>query len=152
MTDYTVLSHLLKIMLEAEDASEVGYITRAADDCILELAEKIIAKRAAVKAKKAIVTEGKAPELVRFGDDVRITLGTKVIACPIKSIFVYRSNEVQQMEAEGIKVNPGKDGNTWYIKMYHLVDDDFVTNYKTLEPYEGPILYELLANAKAKVN
>ena len=148
MTDYTVLSHLLKDMFEAEDASEVGYISRAADDCILKLAEQINAKRAA-KPKKAALSEGKAPELVRFGDDVRITLGTKVFNSPIKSIFVYRSNEVQQMEAEGIRVNPGKDGNTWYIKMYRLVEDKVVTNSKTLEPYEGPILYELLAKAKA---
>lgn len=149
MTDYNVLSHLLKDMLEAEDPSEIGYITRAADDCILELAEKIKAKRATTtKQKKTVVPQGKAPELVRFGDDVRITLGTKVFSSPIKSIFVYRSNEPQHMEAEGIRVNPGKDGNTWYIKMYHLVDDKVVTNCKTLEPYEGPILYELLAEAK----
>ena len=148
MTDYNVLSHLLKDMLEAEDPSEIGYITRAADDCILELAEKIKAKRATTTKPKKTVTEGKAPELVRFGDDVRITLGTKVFSSPIKSIFIYRSNEPQHMEAEGIRVNPGKDGNTWYIKMYHLVDDKVVTNCKTLEPYEGPILYELLAEAK----
>jgi hypothetical protein len=148
MTDYTVLSHLLKDMFDAEDAGEIGYISRAADDCILKLAEQIIAKRAA-NPKKAALSEGKAPELVRFGDDVRITLGTKVFNSPIKSIFVYRSNEVQQMEAEGIRLNPGKDGNTWYIKMYRLVDDKVVTNSKTLEPYEGPILYELLAKAKA---
>jgi hypothetical protein len=150
MTDYTVLSHLLKDMFDAEDASEIGYISRAADDCILKLAEQIIAKRVTAGTKPTkMVPEGKAPELVRFGDDVRITLGTKVFNSPINSIFVYRSNEVQQMEAEGIRVNPGKDGNTWYIKMYRLVEDKVVTNSKTLEPYEGPILYELLAKAKA---
>ena len=147
MTDYTALSHLLKDIFEAEGPSDIAYMTTTADDYILELAEKIKAKRAA-KTKKPAVPEGKAPELVRFGDDVRITLGTKVFACPIKSIFIYRSNEPQQMEAEGIRVNPGKDGNTWYIKMYRLVNDKVVTNCKTLEPYEGPILYELLAEAK----
>ena len=148
MTDYTVLSHLLNDMFEAESPSDIAYMTRTADDFILELAEKIKAKTAA-KPKKTVVPEGKAPELVRFGDDVRITLGTKVFSSPIKSIFIYRSNEPQQMEAEGIRVNPGKDGNTWYMKMYRLSEDEIITNCKTLEPYEGPILYELLAKAKA---
>lgn len=149
MTDYTVLKHLLHDITVAESPAEVRSNMKAADDHILELAEQIKAKRA---LKAPVLTEHKAPLLVRFGDDVRITLWkgeqAKIFSRPINSLRIYKTNEPAEITSEKITANPGKDGYTWFMKVYG--PDEYghpSVSSKILEPHEGPILHKLLAEA-----
>lgn len=150
MTDYTVLKHLLDDITFAECPAEIRSNSKAADDHILELAEQIKAKRT---LKGPVLTEHKTPLLVRFGDNVRITRwhGSqgKITSLSINSLYIYKTNEPAEIASEKITVNPGKDGYTWFMKVYSA--DGLTTSSKSLEPHEGPILHKLLAEAKSSV-
>jgi len=141
MTDYTVLKHLLDDLAASEAPAEIRSNSKAVDDHILELAEAIKAR----PPKKVVAL--KEPLLVRFGDDVRITVWRgnqgKIFSRPINGLHIYKTNEPSEMADEKIEPNPGKDGYTWFMKNYGL------NHSKVLEPHEGPILHALLAAAKA---
>ena len=53
------------------------------------------------------------------------------------------------MALEGIKVNPGKDGYTWYMSRQYLAPgrdwSEMEKTNETLQPSEGRILSRLLA-------
>jgi hypothetical protein len=140
MTDYTVLKHLLDDLAASTSPAEIRSNSKAVDDHILELAEAIKAR----PPKK--VVQNKEPLLVRFGDDVRITVWRgnqgKIFSRQINGLYIYKTNEPSEMADEKIEPNPGKDGYTWFMKNYGL-------DSKVLEPHEGPILHALLATAKA---
>jgi hypothetical protein len=140
MTDYTVLKHLLDDLAGSEAPAEIRSNSKAIDDHILELADAIRAR----PLKKTVPQ--KEPLLVRFGDDVRITVWRgnqgKIFSRPINGLYIYKTNELSEMADEKIEPNPGKDGYTWFMKNYGL-------DSKVLEPHEGPILHALLAAAKA---
>ena len=142
MTDYTILKHLLDDLAGSEAPAEIRSNSKAVDDHILELADAIRAR----PAKKTV--PHKSPLLVRFGDDVRITVWRgnqgKIFSRPINGLYIYKTNEPSEMAAEKIEPNPGKDGYTWFMKNYGLAELS-----KVLEPHEGPILHTLLAAAKA---
>ena len=150
MTEYTTLNLLLHDVMIAEGAAEFRECSKVVDDVILELAEQIKAKRATPPPPPA-----KEPLLVRFGDDVRITLWRgeqgKVLSRPLKGLYIYKTNEQSEMAAEKIEPRPGKDGYTWFMKNYGLnAEGEVAISSKTLEPHEGPILYRLLAAAKTQ--
>ena len=149
MTDYTTLNLLLHDVMIAEGAAEFRECSKLVNDVILELAEQIKAKRAMLTSPPA----AKEPLLVRFGDDVRITLWRgeqgKVFSRPLKGLYIYKTNEQSEMAVEKIEPRPGKDGYTWFMKNYGLNEEGEVAiSSKTLEPHEGPILHKLLAAAK----
>jgi len=141
MTDYTVLNHLLDDLAASTSPAEIRSNSNALDDHILELAEAIKAR----PPKKIVCL--KEPLLVRFGDDVRITVWRgnqgKIFSRQINGLYIYKTNEPSEMADEKIEPNAGKDGYTWFMKDYGL------NNSKVLEPHEGPILHALLAAAKA---
>jgi len=151
MTDYTTLNLLLHDVMIAESETDFRECSKLVNDAILELAEQIKAKRALRDSPPA----AKEPLLVRFGDDVRITLWRgeqgKVLSRPIKGLYIYKTNEPSEMAAEKIEPRPGKDGYTWFMKNYGLNEEgEVATSSKTIEPHEGPILHKLLATANTQ--
>jgi hypothetical protein len=148
MSRYAVLNHLLHDVFRSEGTAETRSNAKALDDHILELAEAIRARP--VKP----VEEVKEPLLVRFGDDVRITLWHgkqgKIFSRPLKGFYIYKTNEPSEMAVENITAKPGKDGYTWFMKNYGLNEEGKVAvSSKVLEPHEGPVLCKLLAEVKS---
>ena len=146
MAEYTALNYLLQDVFASETPAEARHNSRAADDCILELAEKIKARR----AKPAVTETPTRPRLEESNDDLVLTLirdGKELTRTfPIKGFGIYKTNEVTQMALEGIKVNPDKDGYTWYMSRQYLAPGrEIEKTNETLQPSEGRILSRLLA-------
>jgi hypothetical protein len=149
MTEYTALNYLLQDVFASENPAEVRHNSRAADDCILELAEKIKAKR----AKPAVAETPTRPRLEESNDDLVLTLirdGKELTRTfPIKGTNFYKTDDVSQMALQSIKANPGKDGYTWYMCREYLAPgrhwSEMEKTNETLEPSEGRILFRLLA-------
>lgn len=146
MQNFTTLQILIQEVLQAENAAERRCDTRAAEDYILAFAAQISAKRAALAALPP--PQENIPTLTATANQVTVTLirdgRERIRTFPLKSFFIYKTNE-----KGSVTPHPGKDGYTWFMRNYSLAPNGEVEAYgETLEPYEGPILYELLKEAK----
>ena len=133
---------------------EAKYSYASTGEAIIELAEKIKIKWEAEDKISASFEDVTRPSLV-LNPDKTLTLtlvrGTeKVIRnYSIRNFYVYKTNEAQILKESNVVPNPGKDGNTWYTQIYVFNPDGSASTVcETLEPKEGPILHEILAQLK----
>jgi len=146
MQNFTTLEILLQEVFNGE-AAERRCNAKAVEDYILYFAEQIKAKRAVIKAPPP---QDNIPTLTMAGNSVMVSLfrgGSELSRVfPLKSFYIYKTNET---ETDFVTPRPGKDGYTWFMRNYSLAaNGDLETFSEVLEPYEGPILYELLKELK----